>query len=141
MILNKKSVYALLFMMSSVVAYAQTKTVSTDKGSLERGKVVYENLCLACHQADGSGVPNLNPPLIKTKWTMGDKNEIINVILKGMDQEIEVDGETYNNVMPPLSHLTDREIADVLTYVRSNFSNKASAITEADVKTMRAKLK
>lgn len=111
------------------------------KGSVEAGKIAYESYCLACHQADGSGVQGLNPPLIKTKWTLGDKNELIKVVLKGLDTEIEVDGETYHNLMPPMSHLTDQEIADVLTYVRSSFGNKATAVNPADVKKVRAKLK
>lgn len=120
-----------------IVMHAAVLAQSADKASIERGKTVYESTCLACHQADGSGVPNLNPPLIKTKWTLGEKNQLINVVLKGLDEEIEVDGETYHNVMPPLSYLSDQEIADVLTYVRNNFGNKASAIGEADVKALR----
>lgn len=114
--------------------WAQTPA---EKISIEKGKAVYEMYCLACHQADGSGVPDLNPPLIKTKWTQGDKKTIINVVLKGLDQEIEVDGETYANVMPSMAHLTDEEIADVLTFVRNNFGNKASSITVKDVKALR----
>jgi len=117
--------------------YAQ----SIDKATLIRGKAVYDTHCLACHQADGSGVQNLNPPLIKTKWVVGDKNTLIKVILKGLNEEIEVDGEMYNNVMPALDYITDKEIADVLTYVRNSFTNKASAITEAEVKAARSKIK
>ena len=110
---------------------------STDKAQIEKGKDVYETYCLACHQADGSGVPDLNPPLIKTKWTMGDKKTLINVLLKGLDQEIDVNGETFANVMPAMSHLSDQEIADVLTYVRNNFENKASAISAKEVQAQR----
>jgi mono/diheme cytochrome c family protein len=115
-------------------AFAQTP----NKAQLEKGKGVYETYCLACHQADGSGVPDLNPPLIKTKWTMGDKKTLINVLLKGLDEEIDVNGETFANVMPAMSHLSDDEIADVLTFVRNNFENKASAITSNEVKAQRA---
>jgi mono/diheme cytochrome c family protein len=115
-------------------AFAQ----SANKAQIEKGKSVYETYCLACHQADGSGVPDLNPPLIKTKWTMGDKKTLINVLLKGLDQEIDVNGETFANVMPAMSHLSDDEIADVLTYVRNNFENKASAVTSKEVKAQRA---
>ena len=107
------------------------------KASIERGKKVYENTCLACHQANGSGVPGMNPPLKKTKWVMGDKKTLINVILKGMDEEIEVNDETYSNTMPSFASLSDQEIADVLTYVRNSFGNKASQIKEADVKKLR----
>jgi mono/diheme cytochrome c family protein len=124
-----------------VCSRAQSGTTTAEKASIDRGKVLYEQHCLACHQADGAGVPDLNPPLTKTKWTMGDKNEFIKVVLKGLDQEIEVNGETYSNVMPPMDYLSDEEVADVLTFVRNNFGNKASAVKASDVKTLRDKLK
>lgn len=109
------------------------------KESIERGKKVYEGTCLACHQVNGSGVPGMNPPLKKTKWVLGDKKTLINIVLKGFDQEIEINDETYSNVMPALANLSDKEIADVLTYVRNSFGNKASQIHEADVKKVRGK--
>lgn len=105
----------------------------------EAGKKVYIKNCLVCHQADGAGVPGLNPPLGKTDWVTGDKKRLINIILKGLDSPLQVNGEEYANPMPPQPHLTDQEIADVLTYIRSNFGNKASAVTAAEVKTVRAK--
>ena len=107
------------------------------KESMERGKKVYESTCLACHQGNGTGVPGMNPPLKQTKWVLGDKTTLINILLNGMDEEIEVNGEFYDNVMPPQSHLKDQQIADVLTYIRNSFGNKASAITEDEVKKLR----
>jgi mono/diheme cytochrome c family protein len=135
-----RTVLFLFFATAHITAWSQSKKMVTDKASLDRGKTAYETYCLACHQADGSGVPNLNPPLIKTEWTTGDKKKLITVILKGMDEAIEVDGESYHNVMPPLAHLSDQEIADVLTYVRNNFSNNASAVMVNEVKAVRTKL-
>jgi len=120
---------------------AQSKSKAQGETALSRGKIVYEQICLACHQADGSGVPSLNPPLIKTKWVLGERKELIRIVVKGMDEEIEIDGESYHNVMPPLDYLTDQQIADVLTYVRTNFTNKASAVTTAEVKSLRSKEK
>jgi mono/diheme cytochrome c family protein len=98
----------------------------------EQGKIVYESYCLACHQIDGSGVPQLNPPLINTEYVKGDKTRLINVVLKGL-QGVEVEGEVYDNPMPPFDYLTDEELAAVLTYIRSNFTNKASAIKKEEV--------
>jgi mono/diheme cytochrome c family protein len=138
--IDMRPVLFLFFATMQITVWAQSKKTAADKTSLERGKIVYETYCLACHQADGSGVPNLNPPLIKTEWTTGDKKKLITVILKGMDEEIEVDGETYHNVMPPMTHLSDQEIADVLTYVRNNFENNASAVAVGEVKAVRSKL-
>ena len=119
---------------------AQTpKKPAGSQSSATRGKKVYEQYCLTCHQVDGSGVPHLNPPLIKTSFVLGDKARLIQVILKGMQSSEPIDDEYYSNNMPPHNFLKDQEIADVLTYVRRNFGNKAGAVTAADVKTARAK--
>lgn len=87
--------------------------------------------------ADGGGVQGMNPPVIKTTYVLGDKTRLINIILKGMAEGAEIDGETYNNVMPSHKFLTDQEVADVLTYVRNSFGNQATAITAAEVKKIR----
>jgi mono/diheme cytochrome c family protein len=120
---------------------AASSSANTLKNSITRGQAVYTQYCLTCHQADGSGVPNLNPPLIRTKWTLGSKTVLIEQVLKGSSGKVEIDGETFNNSMPPLATLTDQQIADVLTYVRNNFGNKASIVTPAEVKAVRAKTK
>ena len=106
--------------------------------SITRGKAVYAQSCIACHQADGGGVQGLNPPLSKTEYVLGDKNRLINIVLKGLNKDLEIDGDVYSNPMPPLNYLTDQQVADVLTYVRNSFQNKASAVTVAQVKAARA---
>jgi len=129
--------------MTGVIAFLTSANLTPVqdglKESMERGKKVYENTCLACHQANGSGVPGMNPPLKKTKWVLGDKKTLINIVLKGLDQEIEINGETYSNSMPAVVNLNDQEIADALTYVRNSFGNKASQVKETDVKKLREK--
>lgn len=106
--------------------------------SIARGKKVYEAYCLACHQADGTGVPRLNPPLVKTSFVLGYKKILVGIILNGLDEEIEIDGDVYSNVMASHDFLKDQEIADVLTYVRNSFGNKASAVSPAEVAAIRA---
>lgn len=96
--------------------------------SIGRGKLIFEQNCLACHQADGSGVPSLAPPLIKGTFVNGDKTKLINIVLHGL-QNVEINGEYYSNPMPSFDYLNDQQIADVLTFVRNSFSNQASAIT------------
>ena len=112
-----------------------------DKLAMARGKKLYTTYCLSCHQADGGGVPGLNPPLEKTSYVLGKKKALIRIVLKGMDQKADIDGESYNNTMPPHKFLTNQQIADVLTFVRNSFNNKAPAITVADVKYVRSKTK
>jgi len=126
---------------------APTKTTtkatasSSLKSTMQRGELVYKSVCLTCHQADGGGVPRMNPPLIKTKWVLGDKTKLITLMLKGMNEPIEIEDEEYHNPMPPHTELNDQQIADVLTFVRNSFGNKASMVTSSEVKSVRAKVK
>lgn len=103
----------------------------------DHGKMLYEQSCLACHQADGGGVPGLAPPLVKGEFVNGDKKRLINIVLKGLEG-VEIKGETYASPMPAFDYLSDEDIASVLTYVRSNFENKGEAISKEDVAQVRA---
>jgi mono/diheme cytochrome c family protein len=90
---------------------------------------------------DALGVSGMTPPLVKTKWILGDKTVLVQIVMKGLTGEIEIDGDTFHNVMAPHSELTNQQIADVLTYVRKSFGNKATAITAVEVRAIRAKTK
>jgi mono/diheme cytochrome c family protein len=103
----------------------------------ENGKLVYTKFCLACHQTNGSGVPGMYPPLTKTDWVEGDKTRLINIMIQGLEGEIEVNGQLYKTAMPSHHYLSDEQIADVLTYIRSNFGNAADAVTVREVSVAR----
>jgi mono/diheme cytochrome c family protein len=122
-------------------AAAKTAADPALAASLTRGAVVYKNVCITCHQADGGGLPPINPPLIKTSYVLGDKAKLAHIVLAGLAEPIEIDGEDYKQHMPAQAYLTDQQIADVLTYVRNSFGNKASAVQVAEVKAVRATLK
>ena len=104
---------------------------------LQAGKAVYDQFCQACHMADGAGVSGMNPPLAGTDWVLGDKERIIKVILNGLSDPVEINGEIYQNVMAAHNFLNDQQVADVLTYVRKSFGNNASEITATEVQTVR----
>lgn len=106
---------------------------------MSNGKKVYDLYCQSCHQADGNGVPRLNPPLAGTIYVNGSKTRLIDIVLKGLSAPVEINGEEYNNPMAAHDFLTDQQIADVLTYVRSSFGNKSGPVTVAEVKKQRAK--
>lgn len=111
------------------------------KATMDKGKELYTQYCLTCHQPDGEGVPNLNPPLIKTSYTIGDKTKLITWVLSGTTDKKEIDGQFYSNNMPPQNYLKNEEISAVLTYIRNSFGNKASAVSPAEVKKVRATVK
>jgi mono/diheme cytochrome c family protein len=101
------------------------------------GQEIYMKYCMACHQASGSGVQGMYPTLQKTDWVYGDKSRLIGLLLNGQQGEIMVNGQVFRGVMPPHPYLTDVQIADVLTYVRSNFGNTADAVLPEEVARLR----
>jgi len=135
--MKKSSMFLLLMFGTRVVLYAQ----SSLKSQLMNGKKVYQKNCLTCHQVNGGGVPKMNPPLIDAAFVKGDKKKLIQWVLLGSVQKVPIDGKYYSNNMPPQATLADQDIADVLTYIRNNFKNKAPAITAEDVKNTRAVVK
>ena len=58
----------------------------------------------------------------------GDKERLIGVVLNGMSEPIEINGETYQNAMASHAFLTDQQIADVLTFIRQSLGNEADAV-------------
>lgn len=112
---------------------------SADAQQADEGRKVYNRVCAACHQADGSGVPGTFPPLAGADWVTGDKGRLIRIILHGMMGEVVVNGETYSGMMPPWgAALKDAEVAAVATYVRNSWGNDASAVTAEEVASVRA---
>jgi mono/diheme cytochrome c family protein len=130
------------FILITNALHAQTKKQSTGRPAMEtsiaRGKTVYTTVCLACHMADGGGVQNMNPPLVSTTYVLGNKTPLIKIVLHGFNEDVEINGKTYSNAMGAHDNLTDRQIADVLTYVRRSFGNKASAVKASEVLKVRA---
>lgn len=107
---------------------------------VDSGKKVFAVRCASCHQANGLGIAGQYPPLAGSKWVTSDPGLITNIILKGLKGEIVVKGETYgtsaavNMAAVPIS---DREIANVTTYVRQAWGNEAPEILESEVSAFR----
>jgi len=108
-----------------------------EKGVVVGGELVYNRYCGSCHQNNGRGASGRFPPLAATSWVIGDKKRLIQLVLNGLEGQIEVNGLSFNNSMPQHSFLKDEEIANVLTYIRQNFGNKASAIGTEEVQAVR----
>lgn len=126
-----------------VNAYAN-RTKPDDKGPVvlkraQRGKSVYQTNCMACHQANGMGVPGAFPPLAGSEWVAGTEERIVRIVLHGLQGPIKVAGQDYNNVMAPLGGaLNDEQIANVLSYVRQTWGNNAPDVEAATVTKIRA---
>ena len=129
----------------------QTSLPSWLSDQMVSGKEIYMKaapgggLCFTCHQPNGEGLAGQFPPLAGSDWVLGDKERLIKISIHGLMGEIVVNGITYNNVMAPPGippgSLTDHQIADVLTYIRNDWGNSASAVTSFEVSAVRTKLK
>jgi cytochrome c oxidase cbb3-type subunit 2 len=99
-------------------------------------------LCYTCHQPNGKGIPGQFPPLAGSDWVLGDKERLIKISIHGLMGEIVVNGVKYNNVMAPPGippgSLTDEQISDVLTYIRNEWGNSASAVSPSEVASVRS---
>lgn len=103
---------------------------------IARGKQIFTQSCIACHQSEGQGVPGAFPPLAKSDYFAKDVNKIINAVTNGLSDEITVNGKTYHNIMPR-QVFSDEELSYVVTYVLNNFGNKGGEVKPAQVKAMR----
>lgn len=125
----------------------KTHLKGAEKKLFVKGAEIYERegFCGTCHQHDGNGLAAAGfPPLTQTKWVLGNEERLIKLTMKGLMGPIEVKGKKYPGLVPMTPFegmLNDEDMAAVLTYVRNSFGNKASAITPAQVKKVRASIK
>ncbi len=101
------------------------------------GKQIFLAKCAACHQASGLGVAGVFPPLAGSEWVAGDEKILVDLLLHGINGEIEVKGSKYNGVMPNFNALSDEELAAVLSYTRAEWSNQSPQVSAATVKARR----
>ncbi len=119
-----------------------TEVVTKKEATAEQlasGKAIYGKLCVACHQANGQGIPGAFPPVAKSDYLNENAERAIEIVLKGKTGEITVNGVKYNSAMTP-QPLNSQEIADVLTYVYHSWDNSKTVVTKELVETVKAKL-
>jgi nitrite reductase (NO-forming) len=119
---------------------AAAPPASEEQTPFPEGRNTYRMICAACHQSTGLGVPHVFPPLAGSDFLKADKARAIGIVLNGLSGSITVNGETYRSQMPPQRQLSDRQIADVLSYVRSAFGNQLDAVSALEVANARAQL-
>jgi len=113
----------------------------TLEARMSRGEAVFQGTCSTCHQLDGMGLAGVFPPLAQSDYLLANKTRAIRVVIGGLSGPVEVNGVTYNNVMPPLGNFTDHEIADVLTYVLNSFGNDGGEVDSLEVAAVRERLR
>ena len=97
------------------------------------GQDLYGRHCLTCHQADGYGVPNMQPAITGGTWVGGDPRALAMFVMTGGFDSASRKESDNANVMPAFAQLSDAELAAILTFVRAKFGKGASAVSEAEV--------
>lgn len=140
----KKIILGVTALALTIGLYSFTTPVKPEKVTKvaiqnpDKGKEVFTKTCIACHQANGQGVPNAFPPLAKSDYLNKDANRAIKTVLNGLSGPITVNGKKFNAMMTPQA-LSDQQVADVLTYVYSSWGNNGTKVTPAMVKAQRGK--
>ena len=110
-----------------------TKITANNKDDQIRfGQRVYEANCMACHQANGEGIPGAFPPLAKSDYLNNNPLLGVNAIIKGLSGPIKVNNVNYNGVMPAMN-LNDEDIANVITFVLNNWDNAGGKVSAEQV--------
>jgi len=112
------------------------------------GRKSYEQVCITCHQATGQGVEGIYPPLAGSEWVLGTPERVIRIVLFGLKGPLTVKNKQFGAAsMPVVGRVTgsaynwsDERIAAVLTYIRQEWGNKASAITPEEVAAIHTKV-
>ena len=121
---------------------AQPASVADNDAGIKAGAVLYRDNCVACHGWDGKGEKLIFPPLAGNAVLMQPSAEsLIRVVLAGA-QAVTTKAAPTEPSMPSFAwKLNDRQIADLLTYVRNSWSNQAGAVSADDVRKVRASLR
>ena len=148
------SLIAAILVAHAAGAQSKTKPTTTTKAATASakpgapargapdGKKVFATICLVCHQVNGEGIEEKYPPLAGSELATDDDGKIIRIILHGLTGPVEVQGTTFEGLMPPWGPtLKDAEIAAVATYVRGAWGNKGAPVTVARVTAIRAATK
>ncbi|MBL8202024.1 MAG: c-type cytochrome [Chromatiales bacterium] len=100
---------------------------------MEKGRELYQQNCAACHQPEGQGLPGAFPPLAKSDFIAANPASVLEVTVKGRQGKMVVNGIEYNNVMPAMSYLDDKDLSRIITFVLNSWGNPGGVVSPAQV--------
>lgn len=140
---------AIIRQLQKTIAVIDSRKSKKDTALMKKlfpeGIRLFTSTCQTCHGEDGNGLTALAPPLNNSEWVTGDKDKLIAIVLYGLTGPVKVNNKTYKSPeisgeMPGLGQnkdISDETLAQVLSYIRRNWNNNASAITREDVNKIR----
>jgi mono/diheme cytochrome c family protein len=126
--------------LKSLPPISQPSSPAPNVHQMEAGKTVFMARCSVCHLEPGAGEPRAYPDLAGDTLIMGREPEtVVRIVLQGSESAKTPNAPTRFS-MPGFAALTDKDIADVTTYVRNAWSNRASPVSSDQVEALRKKL-
>lgn len=103
------------------------------------GKVVYAEKCASCHGPNGEGRANMTVSFQGNEWTTGGSGRLVRILLNGMEGKRRLDENApyLSAKKAPMRQMGDEEIADVLSFIRYEWGNKAEMVRAEDIKILR----
>lgn len=132
---TNKYYIGVILLCLGIIAIVLLVTRGNKEAYLVRGKKSYETHCANCHGAKGEGLQLLIPPLNDPNWVNNDS--IVCLIKNGMEGPIRVNGTSYNNRMSGNPKIENDEIADLVSYIRHEFTQKPARLP---LKTVRERI-
>jgi nitrite reductase (NO-forming) / hydroxylamine reductase len=112
--------------------------IANNPASASDGGAIYIANCSSCHQTDGEGIAGAFPPLAGNPTVTGNPIAVIAIVKEGLEGRVVVNGQAYSGIMPRWKHLlSDEQIADVITYIRSSWKNNAAGVSISDVQSVK----
>ncbi len=133
--MSDADVRAMAVYLKDLAAGAPEPEVSPPSAAqMDDGARVYKGACIACHEADGAGAPRIYPPLPgNANLQSADPSSTLRIILDGAETMTTARAPNTGSMPAYAAKLSDREIADVATYVRNSWGNIAPAVTPDQV--------
>jgi putative membrane-bound dehydrogenase-like protein len=121
------------------------KNTKLAESRFSKGAALFKSSCQSCHGPDGNGIKSLAPPLNRSEWVTGDKNKLASIVLFGLAGPVKVNGKLYkapeiNGDMPGIhanKEVSDQDIAQLLSYIRNAWTNKADEVNPSTVQVIR----
>jgi mono/diheme cytochrome c family protein len=106
--------------------------ISCDTNPYPKGKAIYDQYCISCHMADGTGLAALIPPLANSDYYQNNQNKIACIILYGQMDSISVNGKIYNQKMEGIS-MSEIQITNLINYINTAWGNNIKIKTLKEV--------
>lgn len=104
------------------------------QAQMDNGARIYKGACIACHEADGAGAPRIYPPLPgNANLQAADPSSTLRIILDGAESMTTTRAPNSGSMPAYAAKLSDRDLADVATYIRNSWGNAAPAVSPEQV--------